>query len=80
MDFFSFFILKLKSPKKKKCCPCNFGRDFQLLFSLSEWQISSSILEGASGRTEARNRPGTEKDPRKRKMRRESQRDKGNQE
>lgn len=78
--FFPFFILKLKSPKKRKCCPCNFGRDFQLLFSLSEWQISPSVLEGARGRTEALNRPGTKKDPRERKMRRKSQRDKGSQE
>lgn len=27
LDFF-FFPFKIKTPKKRKCCPCNFGRDF----------------------------------------------------
>lgn len=56
-----FFLLKLKPPKKRKCCPCNLGRDLQLLFSLSEWQISSSILEGErkSNGPETWDTPGT---------------------
>lgn len=50
---FFFSLSKLKPPKKGKCCPCNFGRDFRLLFSLSEWQISSSILEEERGKAMA---------------------------
>lgn len=36
---FFFSLLKLKLPEKRKCCPCNFGRDFQLLFPLSEGHL-----------------------------------------
>lgn len=34
-----FFPFKIKTPLKEKMLSCNFGTDFQLLFSLSEWQI-----------------------------------------
>lgn len=39
-----FFFFKLKPSKKGEMLSCNFGRDFQLFLSLSEWQNSSSIL------------------------------------
>lgn len=48
-----FFFFKLKPTKKGKCCPCNFGRDFQLPLSLSERQNSSSMLGGQRRRAMA---------------------------
>lgn len=61
---FFFFLLKLKLPEKRKCCPYNFGRDFQLLFPLSEGQISSPPWEEERGRAVAQ-KPGMCQGPEK---------------
>lgn len=73
---FFFLILKLKSPKKKNCCPCNFSRDFWLLFSLSEWQISSSVLEAERRKNRGVQYTRLHRKMEEEKMRMNAQRDK----